>query len=323
MCKRCDALIKAIDAYIEKVDDTLEETLDNEGYVASKRTVKTARAIEDSIAGLLEDETALFIQKINESVDLETFAKSVFPDLVLTDTLAVKAAKVFREQFEEFMPTVIDMYIKKTDRQLALSSISRRTTAWIGDWSSELGSIMQLNSHAEIESILTRGLNEGWGCNEFARQILDSGIRDEWYKARRVSLTETLRAHSVAQQEAFMQSPSVQKKLWRHTGAYRNEPRQNHVDMDGQIVEKDEPFSLTGADGGLYKPMYPRDTILPPSESINCHCIAEPVADEAILGLTLEERQKLQQEAIDNMDDEWERELDERNKAKAGIEVND
>ena len=40
---------------------------------------------------------------------------------------------------------------------------------------------------------------------------------------------------------------------------------------------------------------------------------------EEILGLSLEERQALQQEAIDEMDDEWERELDERNKAKAGI----
>lgn len=28
----------------------------------------------------------------------------------------------------------------------------------------------------------------------------------------------------------------------------------------------------------------------------------------------------MQQEAIDEMDDDWERELDERNKAKAGIE---
>ena len=41
---------------------------------------------------------------------------------------------------------------------------------------------------------------------------------------------------------------------------------------------------------------------------------------EEILGLPLEERQRLQQEAIDEMDDDWERELDAKNKAKAGIE---
>ena len=51
--------------------------------------------------------------------------------------------------------------------------------------------------------------------------------------------------------------------------------------------------------------MYPRDSSLPPEESINCHCITQPVVDEEILGMSLKERQRLQQEAIDDMDDEW------------------
>lgn len=81
-----------------------------------------------------------------------------------------------------------------------------------------------------------------------------------------------------------------------------------------------EPFVLTGIKGGTHYPMYPRDTNLPPEESINCHCICQPVVSEDILGLPLEERQRLQQEAIDAMDDDWEKELDKKNKAKAGIE---
>ena len=44
------------------------------------------------------------------------------------------------------------------------------------------------------------------------------------------------------------------------------------------------------------------------------------VVSAEVLGLSLEERQRLQQQAIEEMDDEWERELDARNKAKAGIE---
>ena len=117
-----------------------------------------------------------------------------------------------------------------------------------------------------------------------------------------------------------MQSPAVVDKAWKHTGAYRNEPRQNHVDMDGQRVPKDAPFTLTGIKGGTYEPMYPRDVILPPEERINCHCISQPVVSEDILGLPLEERQRLQQEAVEAMDDAWEKELDARNKAKAGID---
>ena len=41
---------------------------------------------------------------------------------------------------------------------------------------------------------------------------------------------------------------------------------------------------------------------------------------DPILGLSLEERRRIQQEAIDEMDDEWEKELDRKNRAKAGIE---
>ena len=81
-----------------------------------------------------------------------------------------------------------------------------------------------------------------------------------------------------------------------------------------------ERFELDGIKGGKHKPMYPRDTILPPEESINCHCICQPVVDRDILGLSLEERQRLQQQAINEMDEEWEKELDAKNKAKAGID---
>ena len=126
-------------------------------------------------------------------------------------------------------------------------------------------------------------------------------------------------SHRAAQQEAFMQSPAVAGKGWKHTGEYKNEPRQNHVDMDGQTVPVNEPFELIGADGSIYNPMYPGDTSLPPEERINCHCICQPVVNEEILGMTLEERQELQQQIVDEMDDEWEKELDAANRAKAGI----
>ena len=95
---------------------------------------------------------------------------------------------------------------------------------------------MRLNSHDEIENILINNLKKGSGIPEFIRDLQDSGIRDEHYKARRVAVTEVLCAHSVAQQEAFMQSPAVKEKKWRHTGSYRNEPRKNHESMNGQIV---------------------------------------------------------------------------------------
>lgn len=320
MCMNCRPLIKAIDAYIQKADDDLADALGAEGYVKPKKTLKYAKAIEDGVAEALLDETDYILAEAEKAVDLEAFAEKIWPKVKLNDGVGSKLVAVFTESLDEFMPEFVGYYLKQTDKDLKLSQVSKRTTAWVEIWSKDLGDIMKLNSHKEIESILEKGLKDGSSVAEFTRAILDSGIRDEYYKARRVAVTEVLRAHSVAQQEAFMQSPAVGEKMWKHTGEYRNEPRQNHVDMDGQRVPVDEPFELVGIDGGTYECMYPRDITLPPEESINCHCICQPVVSEKILGLPLEERQRLQQEAIDDMDDEWEKELDAKNKAKAGIE---
>ena len=320
MCMACQPLIKAIDAYLAKADDDLADALEAEGYAEPQATIDYMHGIEDDVAEALVDETDYFVAEAEKAADLETFAADIWPRVKLNDRLKAKLATVFTESLSEFVPEFVGYYIAQTDRSLKLEVVSKRTTAWVKSWSEQLGEIMQLNSHKEIETILTKGLKKGTGIASFTRDILDSGIRDEYYKARRVALTEVLGAHSVAQQEAFMQSPAVAEKAWKHTGAYRNEPRQNHVDMDGQRVAKDAPFTLTGIKGGTYEPMYPRDVILPPEDRINCHCICQPVVNEDILGLPLEERQRLQQEAVDKMDDEWERELDARNKAKAGID---
>lgn len=319
MC-HCEALIKAIDKYIEKADKSLEDTLEAEGYIKPKKTLKYIQKIEDEVSEALVEETNYIISEAENAVDLETFAEDVWPRVKINDALKAKLVTVFTENFSKFMPEFVGFYIAQTDNNLILSRLSKRTTAWVENWSKELSEIMKISSQNEIEVILSRGLANGDGVAVFTRNILDSKIRDEYYKARRVAVTEVLTAHRAAQQEAFMQSPAVSEKMWKHTGEYRNEPRQNHVDMDGHRVLKAEPFELVGVDGEMYKPMFPGDPILPPGERINCHCIDQPVVSKEILGLSLEERQRLQQEAINEMDDKWEKELGTKNKAKAGIE---
>lgn len=318
MCK-CDALIKAIDAYLAKADDDMTEALDDAGFVNSKATVKDAAALEDSITEVLEKETKYFRAKAKKAVDLEAFAEE-WPEIVAGDTTDEQLARLFVEDFEKNIPSLAASYIKKVDPQLTVKTITARTTAWASEWSETLGGLMKLESHKEIEELLTATLKDGKGIAEFTQALMDGGIRSERYRARATALTESLRAHSVAQQEALIQNPAVESKEWVHTGAYKNTPRENHVAMDGVIVPKDEPFVLEGEDGGTYYPMYPRDPLLPPSESINCHCIHRGVVNADILGLPLEERQRLQQEAIDADDGAWEKELDAKNKAKAGIE---
>lgn len=316
----CGKLLKAIDAYLAKADDDLADALESEGFAEPQATVSRIASVEDDVANALLAETSLVLTRAGQAIDLEQFAAEVWPGVKLDDTLAADLLQIFKAQFTTALNELVPAYLAQTDHELVCSRFSKRTTAWIESWSEELGGLMKLNSHTEIETILTKGLEDGAGIADFTRMLQDSGIRDEYYKARRAALTEVLRAHSVAQHESIMQSPAVEMKRWLHTGSYRNQPRENHAAFSGTVVPKDAPFMLPGRDGGTYPCMYPRDPALPASESIHCHCIEQPVVSADVLGLPLEERQRLQAEAIAEMDDAWEAELDAKYRAAAGVE---
>lgn len=307
MCN-CDELIKAIDVYIEKADNNLEQALEQAGFANPRETVQQISRLERLITDVLLAQTAYFLDKLRESVDLEAFFKEVFPLLQERDPTGQLLARLFFDTFSEGMKPLVSAYVAKIDEEMTVQTIFKRTINWVKSWSQNLARIMKLNSHKEIEDILTRGLDQGKSVVEVTEMISNSGIRNEYYKARRVAQTEMLRAHSVAAQEAMTQSPAVEAKEWRHTGSRHNTPRQNHVAMDHQRVPKDEPFTLIGRDGRTYKPMYPRDTSLPPSESINCHCISQPIVSADVLGLPIEERRKLQAKALDEANAKWEKE---------------
>lgn len=320
MCLQCKPLIKAIDAFLAKEDNDLVEQLTKEGYLAAAASVDTINEIEELVTKLLEDNADDLLTKLNSAIDLKTFFAGNWPDIQKDEKLAQQLFDVFNEEFTTVMPSYVEAYVQQTDAELVVTTISKRTTDWIKGWSAELADLMKLDTDTQIKAVLEAGLKDGKSVTEIATAIADSGIRAPGYRARRAALTEVLRAHGYAQLESYVQSPAVEKKGWRHTGSYRNTPRANHVDMDGVVVGKNEPFTLYGTDGGTYHPMVPRDTSLPASESVNCHCILQPVVSADVLGLPLEERQRLQAEAIAEDDGAWMAELDAKNKAKAGIE---
>ena len=199
-CSCFSPLLKAINAYLQKADDDLEDELAAAGFADTDRTMNAIRSMED------------FVAAAGEALDLQAFANDIWPGVRLNDQLAKKLTEIFKKRFTELMPGLVETYLHRTDTMLDVPRISKITTGWIETWSAKLGDMMQLNSHTELENILTEGLRNGDGIAVFTRKILDSGIRDEYYKARRVSVTEVLRAHNVAHQEAFMQSPSVIEK---------------------------------------------------------------------------------------------------------------
>ena len=320
MCVDCSQLIKAIDAYILKQKDDLEDALDQEGYLEASESTDAAQRFEDELADVMNADTQNVADQLEKADSLEDFMAETWATIQEASALAEDIRDVFENGLTELIPKLVEAYLQETDMYLVADVISQRTTDWIANWSYSLGQMMKLTSHTGLENILTDAVGNGKSVYEAADEIMDKGIRSNYSRARSTALTEMLTAHSVARNEGLMQSPAVEDKEWRHSGGRRNRVRKNHVAMDGTVVPKDKKFELRGADGVMYHPEYPRDPILPPSERVNCHCLHRGIVNSDILGLSLDERRKLQQQAIDADDRRWAEELDDKNRQKAGIE---
>ncbi len=320
LISNADGIIEAIDKYLAKADDELSDVLADEGYADTEDSVNAINAMQEEISEALQNQTDDFVETLAAAQDSDWAAtQKKVSEMLDGDDIAEQIQETAADMFQTEVPKLATVYMQETDGDLVVGVIRQRTKSWISSWSQRLGQLMKINTHQQITDIIQRTIDQGESIETLTRKIMDGGWRNEHYQARRVAVTEVLRAHSVAREEAIQQSPSTDRKEWRHTGAHKNKPRPNHVDMDGQIVPKDKPFELQGRDGVVYHPMYPRDPILPASETVNCHCIHRGVAADEALGMSLEERQQLQQKYIEEDDGAWKKELDEQNKTKAGI----
>lgn len=299
-------LLNNIDKILKAKDDDLSSQLEDEGFVDSKRQVKHINSIEDSLYTILDEEYEFFASDISEfEFNAALYTSMNLESMKVADLTSAKVKELFMNDLKKNLPKLATLYIKRSDSGLTVDTMSYKTQDFIDGWSSSLGEMMQINSHRKLTSIIQSGINNGSSVNDIAKLIRESGIRTNPARARATALTEVLRANSYANYEAMMQSPVVESRTWRHTGSYKNEPRYNHIDMDGQTVLKYEPFVLVGINGGVYEIDCPRDINLPPEESINCHCITTYNVNEQTLGLSLEERRALQQEALDEWNSSW------------------
>ncbi len=305
-------LMEAIEVYIRKADDDLEQTLEDEGYVAPVAAVAAINRIEDSIAAAYDKEIAELLKRIEDTADIEDFVEEIWPDIRDTSELKNVLEETFSEEFSNLVKTFTTNWILEEAPDLAGDDrITKPASQFVKDWSSELAKLMKLSSDEQIENILEKAASEHLSVQEVSQLISDSGIRAAGYQSRRVAVTEVLRMESYSQLEYMRQDPSVERKEWFHTGAHKNKPRQNHIDMSGQKVPVDEPFELTGngEDSKKYYPMCPRDTCLPASESINCHCIMKSIKDKSVLGMSAEERREMRQKYMDKTDAEWDEKM--------------
>ena len=320
MTKTHEPLIKAIEAYLEKADKDMIETLESEGRPDPEDSVEAINNIEEAAEDALTKQTSFLLKEIKKHKSLAALlAAGVLDDIFARDKSCDAIRKAMSKELGVLIPKLTQSYVSVIDMDLKINAVSKKTLAWIDNWSADLANMMKITTQDTLTNMIKKSFEAGKDISSLTLDIMNNGIRDEYYRARSVAVTEVMRAHNVAKQEAAIQNPCITEKMWRHTGEHKNAPRENHVAMDGQRVPVDKPFTLVGMDGTTYYPMYPVDPLLPPEEAINCHCLSQDIVDENILGMPLEERQRLQQEALESMDAEWEQEMNERNKQKAGI----
>lgn len=155
-CLRCSPLIKAIDAYLAKAENDLYEQLTMEGYLKAKESLDTVDEIEEVVTKLLEDNADDLLKELADTIDLETFFKDNWPKFKKNSKLAQDLFDVFHKQLSTIMPTYVEAYVQKTDAELTVTQLTKRTTDWISSWSSDLADIMKLDTETEIEAVLKR-----------------------------------------------------------------------------------------------------------------------------------------------------------------------
>lgn len=299
------SLIKAIDRYIAKADQNFRDEIESEGFLAADAAMETEEALEDGMTDAINEHVDGVLETLGNASSLKHYVEKTWPEVQKETELRDKLHDLFYAQFTEFLHTGVVAYLKASDNEVgAAADEDGRVTPYARDfingWSGKLANIMHLSTDRQINKILVNSAEKHLSISDTTLAIGNSAIRSPGARSRLVAQTEVLRVESYSQLEAMRQDPTTSEKEWFHTGRHKNKPRENHVAISGQTVPIEEPFSLSG-----YKPMCPRDTNLPPEESINCHCIMRAKKDSKVLGLSAEERKALREKYLADVEESW------------------
>ena len=302
--------IKAINNFLVKSNDDLEKELKEQGYAITKKTVEDINNLEEILDNEIDNLSECIASDMLDNDDLVEYEENGLDSFINEDDFANSVKAIFAEIGGEKVLEYADAYIKQNDNTMEISKLTNRSSDTIDKWINEVSSYFKNDCIKSLKEVLQDGISSGKSIDIMARELQSEGIRDGYFKSRTVAQTEILRLHSMAVNESMVQTPWIEKKEWIHTGAHKNKPRPNHQAMNSTIVLKNERFTLYGIDGCVYHPMYPRDSCLPASETVNCKCIHRPVANDDPVTFDFDEKTKLQSEAIENDNEKWLKEKD-------------
>lgn len=131
---------------------------------------------------------------------------------------------------------------------------------------------MALTTKNDLRSIISLGLQEGYGSRKIA-QLIKNRTDVLRKRAERIARTETTHAASLGQKEAAKNSTLPLVKVW--VSAKDERTRDSHFNANSQRVAKDGFFIVGGE-----KMEFPGDSSAPAKEVVNCRCSVAYVVDE-------------------------------------------
>ncbi|MGM0947874.1 MAG: phage minor head protein [Bacillota bacterium] len=303
---KTDKLLDSLNAFIQKAKENQYKQLGEmvPDFPGKSNIPKYVEEYEKGIARLLRRQRKKFLDGLKGFVSKDS--KETLEALLVFFTQNLFAEDDFEEEFHEltegFLQQTIEelaeMIMDSIDPEVPFKVLSNRTINWIKDWSKKLAGIMKLNTHEAVENVLTDAIENGSSIHDIELTLKEMPQFDR-ERARTTAITEVLAASSAAQHESYSQSPAVKKKKWRHSGGKKNNPRENHIDLDGTVIGLDEEFQIPGSSESC---MFPRDPKLSAGERVHCHCVLSPVVDNMILGLSAEEKEEIRREALARME---------------------
>lgn len=297
-------LIKSINDFVSKADGT-DELKDLLKDHPNKDALLVAIEDYETVIGkLLRNQKSDFIKAIKHYTEgattgnpiVSAIVEMILGDVQEADEFDVKMKVASIQFLTSTVPQLTTALMASIDNDIAFNQLSPRTLTWINGWSEDLGKLMKLSTHNNVQKTLLEGIREGKSIDDIVL-ILQDHPQFNRNRARATAITEVLTANSVSQHEAYTQSPAVTGKTWLHSGGRGITPRPAHVALNDTTIPLDEYFNVNG-----FHAMYPRDTELPPSERVYCHCVLAPAVDEAILGLSKDEKEIIRQQVMAEMD---------------------
>lgn len=268
-----EELIKVAFLLKEEEDEQLEELLNEMEILFITMMLAFILDVESAMEDILDwdhEDVSDIVNNILEKYPTKAPSKRVIKRHLrnrpfnnnLSDNVVPKLRQAYFDYYDEFN--------KHYSNEGAEFNYRSRHYKKIDKWLKNLPKTMKLSTDNQVTDLIRQSYEEGKGPKWLESQLAKNRSFTR-SRARTTAITENMRMYSAAEFQSFLDNDYIVGKEWRHTHGIK-EPREMHVQADGYIVPKDEPFIING-----HECFYPRDPDLPPEESISCHCFMVPV----------------------------------------------